>query len=798
MSSALPTRRIAIVTAVGGLALSSMVVSRSAEALTPGWIDSSYGQMFEHPGDLPGVASAVDSSGRLLVVSGSTAPGGLGAVSRLTVNGATDAGFGASGSTSLPSGPAYSAVLVGSDGIYVAGRPQSGNGVVLARLTPGGILDSGYGTGGLATVAIPNTVDAIDGLTQLDSGDVVIAGRHDRNLPHVSYLAATTASGVLDTTWNAAGTTPGVRTLTDRVAGVDHDGNAAVAATVDSTGLAHLRRFAANGTPDGTFGSSGAMSLPSSFSGHHVDVGPDGAYYVAGSSGHSAHGPLAVARVLSGGTLDSGFGASGVANVTISDNEPTGSFTVVTASYVYVFGTHLTDGSPIIARLTSDGVLDQSFGSGGFLEMSGGDFRASGADLDGYFGGGLQPSGKPLLVFRAHDMAGDGFQGWAAFRLNASTSAPAGAFVPLLPSRLLDTRTGNGAPKGAVGAGGSVTLQVSGRDGVPAVGVEAVALNVTAVTPTRSGFLTVYPAGSARPTASNLNHQANATTPNLVTVALGAGGQIVLYNGSVGTAHLLADVAGYYLGGVPTVPGAFAVLPATRVLDTRNGIGVAAQPVPAHSTLSLTVAGAGGVPPTGASSVVINATVTNQASSGFLTIFPSGTTRPTASNVNFVAAQTRANLATVRLGSDGKLNFYNGSNGTVDLLADVAGDYVDGTPTAPGTFVAVDPIRILDTRTGAHGIASGADLLVIPNLGGNEASALVVNATVTKVQRAGYATFIGTDTWYDHVYPNSTLNFVAGQTTANLAITSGDLFLVHNGTAGTIQAVADLAGYFQP
>jgi hypothetical protein len=235
-----------------------------------------------------------------------------------------------------------------------------------------------------------------------------------------------------------------------------------------------------------------------------------------------------------------------------------------------------------------------------------------------------------------------------------------------------------------------------------------------------------------------------------------------------------------------------------RILDTRNGIGAPTQPVPAYGTLALTVAGAGGVSLTGASSVVINATVTKQAGPGFLTIFPSGTTRPTASNLNFVAGQTRANLATVRLGPDGKLNFYNGSNGTVDLVVDVAGNYIDGTPTAPGTFIAVDPTRILDTRTSAHGIPHGADLRVGVNLGVTEAAALVFNATVTRAQQAGYATVIGTDTWYDRVHPISTLNFVAGQTTANLAITSGDSFVVHNGTAGTIHAVADLAGYFRP
>ena len=53
-------------------------------------------------------------------------------------------------------------------------------------------------------------------------------------------------------------------------------------------------------------------------------------------------------------------------------------------------------------------------------------------------------------------------------------------FVPLGPVRVLDTRTGVGAPVGKVPAGGSIDVQIAGAGGVPASGVSAVALNVTA------------------------------------------------------------------------------------------------------------------------------------------------------------------------------------------------------------------------------------------------------------------------------------------------------------------------------
>jgi hypothetical protein len=108
---------------------------------------------------------------------------------------------------------------------------------------------------------------------------------------------------------------------------------------------------------------------------------------------------------------------------------------------------------------------------------------------------------------------------------SAAVSTPAG-FTPLSPSRLLDTRTGVGAPKAPVAAGGTVYLQVTGRGGVPASGVSAVVLNVTVTAPTRAGYLTVYGDGAARPTVSNLNFVAAQTVPNLVIAPVGAGGKV--------------------------------------------------------------------------------------------------------------------------------------------------------------------------------------------------------------------------------------------------------------------------------
>jgi len=57
----------------------------------------------------------------------------------------------------------------------------------------------------------------------------------------------------------------------------------------------------------------------------------------------------------------------------------------------------------------------------------------------------------------------------------------------------------------------------------------------------------VYPGGAVRTAASNLNVVAGQTVPNLVTVAVGAGNRVTLYN-AAGTIDLVADLSGYFNG----------------------------------------------------------------------------------------------------------------------------------------------------------------------------------------------------------------------------------------------------------
>ncbi len=224
---------------------------------------------------------------------------------------------------------------------------------------------------------------------------------------------------------------------------------------------------------------------------------------------------------------------------------------------------------------------------------------------------------------------------------------------------------------GPVAARGTVQLSVLGHGGVPVSGVAAVVLNVTVTEPRAAGYLTVFPDGTARPSTSNLNYVAGQTVPNVVIAPVGADGKVDFYNGSTGTVQVVADVSGWFSSGTPAAGGLSPLSPA-RVMDTRSGVG-ASGPVAARGTVQLSVLGHGGVPVSGVAAVVLNVTVTEPRAAGYLTVFPDGTARPSTSNLNYVAGQTVPNVVIAPVGADGKVDFYNGSTGTVQVVADVSG-----------------------------------------------------------------------------------------------------------------------------
>jgi hypothetical protein len=352
--------------------------------------------------------------------------------------------------------------------------------------------------------------------------------------------------------------------------------------------------------------------------------------------------------------------------------------------------------------------------------------------------------------------------------------------------------------------GQSLTVQIANRGNVPLNGASAVVLNVTATDTTSAGYLTVYPSDVTQPTASNLNWAAGQTVPNLVEVKLGQDGAIKVYN-AAGNTNVVIDVEGWVAApsASPSADGWFNPLVPTRLLDTRDGTGSNRAPIGTGGTIALQVSGRGGVPPTGAEAVVINVTATGPTTASYLTVWPEGTSQPTASNLNFLRGQTIPNRVVVKLGPTGKINIYNAA-GSVDAVVDVNGWFTDATPGQRGNgFVGVTPTRIFDTRDGTGGPAGalgpGASrLITVAGANGipSGATAVVANVTVTDTTGASYLT-----AWPDLATRPmaSDLNWVVGQTVPNLVVvglgTNGKLDIYN--AAGSTNVIVDVVGYYR-
>ncbi len=237
---------------------------------------------------------------------------------------------------------------------------------------------------------------------------------------------------------------------------------------------------------------------------------------------------------------------------------------------------------------------------------------------------------------------------------------PTGAGAPskfnsMAPQRFYDSRSAT-----KFGPGTIRDVQVAGLKGVPA-GATAIATNITAVDATAESYMTVWPTGNAQPNASNLNYVANLVVPNAVTVKVGAGGKISIFN-ATGNVHVLVDVVGWY----ETANGMlFHPISPARIMDSRKS-----SIMKTNESRESPGRGVGCVPALGADSIVVNATVAGATGDGYLTLWNEGLA-PNASNINWGLRKTVPNAATVKLGADGKYRVFTSSD--THVIVDVVG-----------------------------------------------------------------------------------------------------------------------------
>jgi hypothetical protein len=374
-------------------------------------------------------------------------------------------------------------------------------------------------------------------------------------------------------------------------------------------------------------------------------------------------------------------------------------------------------------------------------------------------------------------------------------------FHPVTPTRLLDSRPATQVgPYASPWLGGTTrAVSVAGVGAIPD-DATAVTLNVTATDTTTAGYLTVWPADAPRPVASSLNWGAGQTVPNSVTVAVGTGGAVDVYNPG-GQTDVVIDVTGYYSDD--TGSGLEWWTP-QRAIDSRPATQVGPYATPWSPGQTRTVALAtGGIADvqTFTTAVVLNVTVTDTTSAGYLTVWPTGSPRPLASSLNWTAGETIANSVTVPLGPDGSIQVYSPA-GQVDVVIDVTAHFDVGYGGKP--FHPIAPTRVLDTRPATQ--VGPYDTPIGPDEGGDvqvagldgipaDAGLILTNVTVTDTTAPSYlAVWCPCEDWPG----TSSLNWTPGQTLAN-SVTAFDGFdqdvAVANG-AGSVDVVIDVSGWY--
>ncbi len=398
--------------------------------------------------------------------------------------------------------------------------------------------------------------------------------------------------------------------------------------------------------------------------------------------------------------------------------------------------------------------------------------------------------------------------GAAPLQTAGSTTAigttPAG-YHGIAPTRVIDTRDGTGTAATALGDGETRTLDLTGSKGIPAAGITAVVANLTVTGTTATSHLTTWPSGDLQPTASNLNWPAGDTRANLALLPVSVDGTINAFNND-GAAHLIIDIVGWYDGTSVEEPALRTTSP-TRVIDTRDGTGTTATPFGDGETRTFDLTGTNGIPSSGVTAVVANLTVTGTTATSHLTVWPAGQPKPTASNLNWPAGDTRANLALLPVSVAGEINAFN-NDGSTDVVIDVVG-WFEALDVAPPTSASIPnglqtttPFRLLDTRDGT-GTFSGpltqgdfrtftaAGVGPIPAVG---VSAIIANVTVTSTTATSHLS-----AWAaDRIKPSaSNLNWPTGDTRANLAViplgADGRANIFNN--SGQAQVIVDVVGW---
>ncbi len=370
-------------------------------------------------------------------------------------------------------------------------------------------------------------------------------------------------------------------------------------------------------------------------------------------------------------------------------------------------------------------------------------------------------------------------------------------FVPAGPCRVADTRNPNGqfgGPEMAANSTRSFSIPNSSCS-IPSTAV-AYSLNVTVVPGAQLGYLTIWPTGQVQPYVSTLNSDGRIKA-NAAIVAAGSAGSVSVYVSD--STHVILDIDGYFVpaGSSPSAL-AFYAMPPCRIVDTRQGTGPLAGPYLSGGAQgrSFPILSSSCSIPATAEAYSLNFTAVPHQSLTYLTVWPTGQTRPLVSTVNAPTGTLVANAALVPAGKNGNISAY--ASDDTDLVIDINGYF--GPPGTNGlSLYTLSPCRVLDTRNPPASSPFNGTLTV--NVAGSgcgtptAAQAYVLNATVVPPGALLYLTL-----WpFGQSQPGvSTMNALDGAITSNMAIVPTTNGLIDAFGSAPTNLVLDMSAYFAP
>ncbi|GAA4457865.1 LamG-like jellyroll fold domain-containing protein [Phytohabitans houttuyneae] len=377
----------------------------------------------------------------------------------------------------------------------------------------------------------------------------------------------------------------------------------------------------------------------------------------------------------------------------------------------------------------------------------------------------------------------------------AQAATPASYYQPVSQFRVLDTRYNIGGTTGPLPPKTTVRLKIAGANGIPAANVTAVAMTVAVHQPSGGGHIRIWPDNTPMPATAAVDYVGGITVANYVIVPVGANGYVNLFN-FANTVQLVADVTGYFTSDAAAAGNtSFTPTPPTRIVDSRSGLGGIDGPLQASNTMTVTIAGAAGVP-AGVKAVAINYTILSPDTAGWVTTYADGTTLPGVSGLQYQVNANIANMTIAPVGSNGKIKIYKHGGLNAHLIVDVLGYFAPGT--GGQKYHAINAARMIDTRRDGGAmpvfttktIAQGNTVIA-------DAPTLILNVTVTQPTTAGWLNV------FDASSPRpgtSSINFAANQTIAGLTLPTANqgTFAIYTSQAAgsTSHLVIDSLGYF--